>query len=85
MTMRIDVPEGKHPVMFAWGEAVPLGTGAPAGLDTPSPGGLPAILSATESLARPLLASASDPMSLISCMPVRRAIPAQAEFSKLPV
>jgi len=39
MTMRIDVPEGKHPVMFAWGEAVPLGTGAPAGLDTPSPGG----------------------------------------------
>lgn len=23
MTMRIDVPEGKHPVMFAWGEAVP--------------------------------------------------------------
>lgn len=36
-----------------------------------------------ESLARPLLASASDPMIQISCMPVSRAIHAQAEFSHL--
>jgi hypothetical protein len=36
-----------------------------------------------ESLARPLLASASDPMIQISCMPVSRAIHAQAKFSHL--